>query len=221
MTLKIHQLTVGDLQENCYLIENPERREAVVVDPGDEAGVILGQIKALGVRVSAIWNTHAHFDHIGANAAVADATGAPILIHQLEAAWLESADLCGASLFGFPFRPSKASGTWADGDQFEALGAQWIVRHAPGHSPGLCAIISSGDKIVVGGDLLFRDSVGRMDLPGGSPAAMTNSLRSLFGHWAEDDFVVLPGHGPMTRIGRERTQNMLVKLALGPDLEEM
>ncbi|MBI1290703.1 MBL fold metallo-hydrolase [bacterium] len=219
MALQVHQLTVGPLEENCYFLVNEDRREAIVVDPGDEGAVILSHIKNLGVRVSAIWNTHAHFDHIGANAVVAAQTGAPILIHAIEAPWLESEMLCGAALFGAPFVPSKATGTWADGDQFEALGTQWIVRHAPGHSPGLCALISNDEKLVVGGDLLFKGSVGRMDLPGGSAAAMTQSLRSLFNDWSKDDFRVLPGHGPVTTIGQERKSNWLVQEALGPGLE--
>jgi glyoxylase-like metal-dependent hydrolase (beta-lactamase superfamily II) len=220
MPLEVHQLVVGPLEENCYLLVNHDRREAVVVDPGDEGARILKTIDGLGVRVSAIWNTHAHFDHIGANAAVAAVTGAPILIHGIEAPWLESPQLNGSALFGMSVVPSKATGTWADGDQFDALGTQWVVRHTPGHSPGSCIVISSDEGIVVAGDLLFRGSIGRMDLPGGSPEAMTRSLKLLFGDWTRDEFRVLPGHGPMTTIGVERAGNQLVHAALGPGLED-
>lgn len=205
--IEFHQITVGPLGSNCYLLQNTETKEIAIVDPGEEPEVILGAAGKLGGKVVAIWNTHAHIDHINANAPVQEATGAPISIHELEADWLPSAEKTLAVWAGIPFRPSKADHIWRDGDHFEALGGRWSVRHVPGHSPGGCAIICDGENLFVGGDLLFQGSIGRMDLPGGSEEAMRESLRGLFQDWGKDSWRVLPGHGPVTTIANERRSN--------------
>lgn len=212
--LTIQPLTVSPFQSNCYLVQNPESREIIVVDPGGDGAIILDAIEKLGGKVVAIWNTHGHIDHINANAAVKDAHGAPITIHEIEAPWLESEMLCGAALFGIPFHATKADHLWKGGEEFTALGCQWKVYHVPGHSPGSCAIVCDEENIFLGGDLLFRGSIGRMDLPGGSPAQMTGSLRGLFNDWGKDEWRVYCGHGPATSIAEERAGNFLVREAL-------
>lgn len=218
--LRVHSIPLGAFQTNCHILEDVERREAVVVDPGDEGEELLAFIKKLGVRVVAIWNTHAHLDHIGANAALQKATGAPLSIHRLSAPALGSAVLSGAAMFGFPFTPSKADILWNGGEVLEVLGRKWLVRHNPGHSVGCCSIICEAENLMIGGDLLFQGAIGRTDLPGGSPEVMTASLRALFNDWGKDEWTVLTGHGDNTTIGEERTSNFLVRLALSEGLVE-
>jgi glyoxylase-like metal-dependent hydrolase (beta-lactamase superfamily II) len=221
MALTIHSFPLGPLQTNCHVLVEESGQNAVVVDPGEDAGQLLQFLRQRDLTVVAIWNTHAHFDHIGANQPLREATGAPIHIHPDEAEWLTSPMLCGAALFGMPFIPSSADVLWEDGEEFEALGCRWKVHHTPGHSPGSCVVICESEGVVVGGDLLFAGSIGRMDLPGGSSAEMTQSLRRFFQQLAQDHWKVLVGHGENTTVGRERKSNRLVQLALGPGLEHL
>ena len=212
--LEVHSFPLGDFQTNCHILQNPTTKEIVVVDPGEEPEEILAFLKRIGGKVVEIWNTHGHIDHINANKPVADATGAPISIHELEAEWLQSATLNLGAFVNYPFIASQASRLWKGGDELEALGVKWKVYHSPGHSPGLCAIVSAEEKLMIGGDLLFRGSIGRYDFPGSSAAQMTASLRALFNDWGKDDWKVLSGHGDETTVGYERKTNMLVREAL-------
>lgn len=212
--LKIHSLTVSPFQSNCHLVQNEELGEMIVVDPGDDAPVIIDKINSLQGKVTEIWNTHGHIDHINANAPVKEKYGVPLSIHEIEAPWLESEMLCGAALFGLPFHPSKAETTWKGGEEFQALGHSWKTYHVPGHSPGSVLIVCDEENVVLAGDLVFRGSIGRMDLPGGSPEDMTRSLRSLFDDWGRDEWRIFCGHGPSTTVGTERVQNPLVREAL-------
>ena len=213
--LEVHTIAVGPLQANCHIVANRETGEAVVVDPGDEAETILDFAKAEKLRVVAIWNTHAHIDHINGNAGVQAATGAPISIHRIEADWLASPVLTLAVWAGVVFHPSRADVLWSGGETIHLLGREWRVHHAPGHSPGGCVVASAGEGFLLGGDLLFQGSIGRVDLPGGDPVAMMRSLRSMFTDWATDDNqIVHGGHGPACRIGQERRRNPYVLEAL-------
>ncbi|CAN5323475.1 MBL fold metallo-hydrolase [soil metagenome] len=216
--LEIHSIPVGPIQANCHILRDSETGRMVVVDPGDDAEEIAKYLKRLGGTVEAIWNTHGHIDHINGNAGVKAANGAPISIHESVAQALESPILSGASWTGIPFNPSKADHTWKGGEILDALGREWSVRHAPGHSLGCCLITCEGEKLMVGGDVLFAGSIGRTDLPGGNPAVMTETLRMLFSGWAKDEWTVLPGHGDSTTIGAERRSNPYVREALGPGL---
>lgn len=219
--LGVTTIETGPFQANCHVLWDEERKECIVVDPGDDGPDLVEFLRSRGDTVVEIWNTHGHIDHINANAALKAAfPAAPIRIHALEQAWLGSALLCGASHFGLPFHPSKADFTWADGDTLEALGRRWRVHHTPGHSPGLCCLVCEEEKLLIAGDLLFQDSIGRTDLPGGSWDAMEASLRALFTGWGRDDWEVLPGHGPNTTVGRERSRNPFVREVLrrGPSV---
>lgn len=206
-----HTLSVGPLGANCHILHNEPTNELVIVDPGDDAETILEFVEKLGGKVVAIWNTHAHIDHVNANAGVKKETGAPISIHELEADWLGSAEKTLAVWAGVTFHPSSADKTWKDGDEINALGLTWKIRQTPGHSPGMSCIVSEEAGLILGGDLLFSGSIGRMDLPGGSEEEMVASLKGLFSQWGKDTMVVLSGHGPATTIGQERRSNFLLR----------
>jgi hydroxyacylglutathione hydrolase len=205
--LKIHSIPTGPLQANCHVLQSTESKELVVVDPGEDGAELIEFFKSLGGRISQIWNTHAHFDHIGANADVKAYSGAPISIHESEAECLESALKSGAALFGMPFVPSKADRRWRDGDVVEALGLSWTIHHAPGHSRGMCTIVCEAEKLVIAGDLILMNSIGRTDLPGGDERLMASSLRAFFEGYTKDDWTVLCGHGANSTVAKERRSN--------------
>ena len=208
MPLTVHTLTVGPLQANCHLIVNEETSQAIVVDPGDEAHRILGIAEEYGATITAIWLTHAHIDHIGGLAALKKQTGAPITVHEAEKEWLMDGRLNLADAIMLPYEPVAADDFWQPGNPVEALGVWWRIEHFPGHSPGSVAIISDAEKIAMTGDLIFRGSMGRVDLPGGDEIAMADSLR----RFLEEDVALrcYVGHGPDTTVGVEREQNILI-----------
>lgn len=205
--LETNSIPVGPLQANCHILRDGQSGNLLVIDPGDEPEQILAFIERLGGKVEAIWNTHAHIDHINANGPVSEATGAPISIHRAGAPCLESPELSGASFTGLTLRPSKADHLWEDGQEIEALGRRWKIHHSPGHSPACCAIVCDEEDLVIAGDLLFQGSIGRTDLPGSSPEEMGRSLRRLHDEWGQDGHRVLTGHGPATTIGQEKQSN--------------
>ncbi len=218
--LKIETLTVGPLEANCHICFDDETSRAIVIDPGDDPDRILGFLRDEGLTVECIWLTHAHFDHIGALAAVKRETDAPVTIHELERQWTQDGLLNGSDLFGFEIEPCPVDQTWSDGVTERALGRFWRVHHVPGHSPGSVAIVCEKEELGFTGDLVFSGSVGRVDLPGGDPERMARSLRR---------FVKMPerircyvGHGPSTLIGVEAVTNFLIKefLEAFPDDEE-
>ncbi len=208
--IEVHSIPVGFFQTNCHILHHPERKEIVVVDPGDEASILIEFIEKLDGDLVEIWNTHGHFDHINANAELIEKYRAPLSIHELEADWLQSADKCLASMAGLPFKPSKADRIWKGGDEFEALGEKWRVYHNPGHSPGSCSIVCDAQNIMMAGDFLMQGTLGRCDLPMGNEQDMIRSMRALFNDWGKDSWRVYSGHTPMTTIGRERVANDLV-----------
>ena len=201
----IKKLPVGDLQANCYLVGCEETKEAVVIDPGGSEEAVLKMIREAGVTVTAIVNTHAHCDHIGANARIHEETGAPIAIHESEAAFLTDATLNGSAFFyATPMLSPPADRLLHDGDGFRIGSETMTVRHTPGHSPGGISL-ALGDCVFTG-DTLFRASIGRTDLPGGSYETLMRSIRE--GLMALDDGVrVFPGHGEASTIGWERRHN--------------
>jgi hydroxyacylglutathione hydrolase len=213
MSLRIETLPVGPLQANCHLVINQVTGETIIVDPGDEAARILDTVKRRNGRIVAIWLTHAHIDHIGGAAAVHMATNAPVTIHPAEKEWLGDATLCGATWIGLPFEPVPHHALWKDNQQFSALGAHWRVLHTPGHSPGCVCLICEQEELAIVGDLVFRGSIGRMDLPGGDEVQMRSSLQRFFA--LEKDLRIYCGHGPSTTMGVEKRSNEFVRMYLG------
>lgn len=198
----IRQLPLGPLQANCYLVGCEETQEAVVIDPGDEPGRILGEIDDLALHVVAILNTHAHFDHIGANAALVTATGAPLAMHVLDVPLLK--ELGGAAYFGFEIPVSPAPTILLEEDQVISFGKESLrTLFTPGHTPGHVSFYSEAVGVLFDGDVLFAGGIGRTDLPGGSPEKLMEAIETKL-MTLPNETVVYSGHGPTTTIGQER-----------------
>ena len=201
----LHTLQVGMLQTNCYIVGCEETRQAVIIDPGGDGQRILGVVRREKLQVRYVLNTHAHFDHIAANAEVVAATGAPLALHPAELAILQEGG--GARWFGVDINPSPAPALeLADGQELVIGHLSLRVLHLPGHSPGGVGFHLPESQAVFSGDVLFADGVGRADLPGGAWAALQDSVRRvLFG--LPEETQVYPGHGPATSIGHEKRYN--------------
>jgi hydroxyacylglutathione hydrolase len=199
--------TVGPLQENCYIVRAKGADTAVIIDPGDEAERILEALKALEIKtVDAILLTHTHFDHVGAVAAIARATGAPVYVPELEAEIL--ADINSYVRFpGFgPFESYDADETVKGGETLDLAGLEFEVSFVPGHSPGHVAYALRDHDAIFSGDVLFQGSVGRVDLPGGDWPTLLASIESLLNAYPAET-TVHPGHMGLTTLGAERDTN--------------
>ena len=203
--------TVGPVQENCYIVRRPGATEAVIVDPGDEAARILGALEGLGIeQVPAILITHTHFDHIGAVAPVAKATGAPVYCPELEIQVLANImDFVPWPGFG-PFESYDADHTVAGGDTLELAGLTFEVVFTPGHSPGHVTYAIRGEDALFSGDVLFQGSVGRVDLPGGDWPTLLTSIDSLTSTYPPET-TVYPGHMGITTLGQESATNPFLR----------
>lgn len=210
--LRIQQLTVGPLQENCWLLADSERGEAVLVDPGDEAPRLLEAVDASGCALAGIWLTHAHFDHVGGIAGVIRERPVPIWLHPDDAVFYQHA-ADNAGRWGVQIEtPPAADRALAEGDQLHLGRFTFDVWHVPGHAPGHVAFVGHG--LCISGDVLFAGSIGRTDLPLCDPGAMHRSLMRLA--TLDEACRVLPGHGVMTTIGRELASNPFLRGAARP-----
>ena len=210
--LQVRQLTVGPLEENCWLLADPDAGEAVLVDPGDEAARLLAAVQESGCTLVGIWLTHAHFDHVGGVAGIVRETKVPVWLHPADQPLYERA-ADSAARWGLSVdTPPPASHTLAEGDVMTLGAYRFDVWHVPGHAPGHVAFVGHG--LCVSGDVLFAGSIGRTDLPLCDPQAMHRSLQRLATQ--EDPVRVLPGHGVTTTIGRERASNPFLSGAARP-----
>lgn len=204
----IHQaVAVGPLQCNCHLLADEATKEAVIVDPGDDADEILR--RAEGYKVLALLHTHCHFDHMTATRKVAEATGAEIRIHQSDKEYYDA--LAGQyRMFGMPRKvddPLPVKRFLQDGDRI-AFGKQRLtVIHTPGHTRGSCCFHAEG--LLLSGDTLFQRSIGRTDLPGGNFQEELDSIRKRL-YTLDPETIVYPGHGEETSIRDERRENPFV-----------
>jgi hydroxyacylglutathione hydrolase len=207
--------TVGPVQENCFLVRRDGAKQALIVDPGEEAPRILGAVEQLGVSVEAILVTHCHFDHVGAVAPVAQATGAPVYVSEIEKPVL--ADIMSYVPFsGFgPFESYEADHTLRGGETLTLAGFDIDVLFTPGHSPGHLTFSIPDAHAIFSGDVLFQGSVGRTDLPGGDWGTLLSSIGALVDALPEET-AVYPGHMGITSLGAERRTNpFLAELAAG------
>jgi glyoxylase-like metal-dependent hydrolase (beta-lactamase superfamily II) len=200
----VRAFTVGPVQENCYIVRaDAGASSAVIVDPGDEAERLLTAARELDVEIEAILLTHCHFDHIGAVAPVARATGAPVYCPEIERPVL--ADVMSWVPPGFgPFESYEADHTLSGGETLSLAGIDFQVIFTPGHSPGHLTYATPG--ALLSGDVLFQGSVGRVDLPGGDWGTLEHSIEGLLIAHPEET-VVYPGHMGITTLGRERDTN--------------
>jgi len=206
--------TVGPVQENCYVVRRDGADVAFVIDPGEEADRLLGAIDELGVRVDAILLTHTHFDHVGAVAPVAKATGAAVYCPKLEVPVL--ADIMSyVPWAGFgPFESYDADETVEGGERLQLAGFDIDVVFTPGHSPGHVTYAIEDEGALFSGDVLFRGSIGRTDLPGADHETLIRSISGLLDRF-DDDTVVHPGHMGITTLGRERVSNPFLQELAG------
>jgi hydroxyacylglutathione hydrolase len=204
--MDVRMFTVGMVQENCYLFRRDGSRDALMVDPGDEASKLLGAIDELGVELKGILITHTHFDHVGAVAPVAEATGAEVWVPEIEKPVL--ADIMSYVPWpGFgPFESYDAEHTVKGGEKLELAGFDIDVLFTPGHSPGHVTYSIPDERAVFSGDVLFQGSVGRTDLPGGNWDTLLASIGGLVDSLPEDT-TVYPGHMGVTSLGAERATN--------------
>lgn len=197
--------TVGPLQENCTLLH--DGKEAILIDPGDEAARLLGSLKNKNLTLQAIWLTHAHFDHIGAIAGIQEALGnIPVYLHPNDNVLFENAHLA-AQRWEIPFRqPQTKTLALEDRQVLEFANTKIQCLFTPGHAPGHIAFYVPSEKFVIAGDALFRGSIGRTDLPMGNHQQLLESIRFKL-LTLPDETAVYPGHGPTTTIGFEKQSN--------------
>jgi len=199
----IRKLVVGPLASNCFIVGSESNKEGMIIDPADEAQVILSTVKELGLDIKSIVLTHGHLDHIGALKEVKEATGAEVAIHSDDVNLLQDHSL--GNLFGLSYPiPSPPDRLLEDGDSLDIGDLHFSVLHTPGHSPGGICLLGHG--VVFSGDTLFNYGIGRADLPGSSPSQLMDSIHSKL-MVLPDDTVVYPGHGLDTTIGAERQGN--------------
>jgi glyoxylase-like metal-dependent hydrolase (beta-lactamase superfamily II) len=203
--------TVGQVQENCFIVRHKDAPNALIVDPGDEAEKLLDAVERLGIQtVEAILITHTHFDHIGAVAPVAEATKAPVYCPELETQVLANImDYVPWPGFG-PFESYEADHTVTGGDTLELAGLTIDVIFTPGHSPGHVTYAIADEEALFSGDVLFQGSVGRVDLPGGDWPTLLASIESLVSTYPAET-TVYPGHMGITTLGRERATNPFLR----------
>jgi glyoxylase-like metal-dependent hydrolase (beta-lactamase superfamily II) len=198
VTLVVDRFELGPVRTNCYVVRAAQDApDAVVIDPGDD-GEALRLERCAGILV-----THTHFDHIGAVADLAEATGAPVWISETEAAVLENPDPFYAA-YGVKIRPWQAEHRLQGDEAFELAGIEWQTLPVPGHSPGHLAFAADG--ALFSGDVLFAGSVGRVDLPGGDWETLLDSIRLLAERYPPET-TVYSGHGPPTTLGDELERN--------------
>ena len=209
MSLHVHVLTFNPFQENTYIISAPSG-ECIIIDPGcfdqGERDELTQTIKDLGLKPVRLINTHCHIDHILGNAFVAKTWGLGLEIHKGEIPVLESG-LMVSGMYGVPYDPSpKPSSFLNEGDEIVLDGHVMKILFTPGHSPASICFYNMADGWVIGGDVLFYESIGRTDLPGGDHATLLKSIREqLF--VLPSETIVYPGHGPSTKIGYEKMFN--------------
>ncbi len=209
--IDVTMLTVGPVQENCFIVRLEGSERAVIVDPGEEAERITQALETLAIeQIDAILLTHTHFDHVGAVAPVARATGAPVYCPELETQVLANiTEYVRWPGFG-PFESYDADHTVAGGETLELAGLTFEVMFVPGHSPGHVSYAVRDHEALFSGDVLFQGSVGRVDLPGGDWPTLLASIESLVNAYPAET-TVYPGHMAVTTLGAERATNPFLR----------
>jgi hydroxyacylglutathione hydrolase len=206
VALRVKALALGPVVTNCFLLSDDQEDEAVIVDPGAEAARIRAALAEDGLQPRAIWLTHAHFDHVGAIADLLETMPLPIYLHPDDRVLYDHASEQAAA-FGLTVRaPRQPTEPLAHGQHLHVGAHVARCLHTPGHAPGHVAFAFSEDGMVLAGDTLFADSIGRTDLMFADHATLIRSIREQL-LTLPDETVVHPGHGPSTTIGAERRSN--------------
>lgn len=202
----IESFPVGLLQCNCIILGSEQTREAIVIDPGDEAGLVFARLSKLNLKARYIIATHAHIDHVGGFKELKDLTGAPLYLHRQDL-FLYDALPMQARMLGLSAPPATEIDAYLDhGDQIGTGEIKLDVLHTPGHTPGSICFHTSEHSHLYAGDTLFMGSIGRTDLWGGSYDEIIDSLQRRI-VTLPDETIVIPGHGPKTTVGREKIYN--------------
>ena len=206
----IKTFPVPPLGCNCTIIGDPVTRKAVVVDPGGAFEQILTEVRNLGLTVTRILHTHAHFDHFLASGALKRATGATLCLHEADLKLWEMLDL-QCELFGVASAPAvKPEHFIRDEDRISVGCEQGIALHTPGHTPGSMSFYFRSAQLVLAGDTLFRGAIGRTDLWGGDFKSIERSIRERL-YTLDEQTRVITGHGDETIIGLEKEENMYIR----------
>lgn len=213
--MEVLSLTFGPFQENTYILVD-DNKECAIVDPGcsnsEERAYLKTTIEQRGLNPVLLLNTHCHIDHVFGNAFVAEEWSLDLHAHKLDLPTLEMVPL-SCQLYGIPgyIESPKPKVFIDEGDVIEYGNTKLDVIFVPGHAPGHVAFINHDDRVVINGDVLFRGSIGRTDLPGGNHAELERSIREKM-YTLPDDYVVCCGHGPNTTIGEEKTGNAFFRV---------
>jgi glyoxylase-like metal-dependent hydrolase (beta-lactamase superfamily II) len=208
----VETFPAGPLECNCSVIADPTTKEAIVVDPGGEAGRIAEILRAHDLTLKAIVHTHAHLDHILATREVKEAHGGEICLHRGDLFLYDGLEM-QARMFGWRARSPLPVDRFVEHGQAVAFGGSSVeVVHTPGHTPGsVCfSLVADGKTLLFAGDTLFRRSIGRTDLPGGDSELILRSIRERI-YTRNPDAIVIPGHGEETTIGDEARKNPFVR----------
>ena len=206
--LTIETFPLGPIQTNCYIISHDETKQCVIVDPGEEAETVIRYIESNGFAPLAILLTHAHFDHIGAVDPVRNRFNIPVYLHEEEEEWLYTPSLNGSGKYtqlpdvvnGPADHVIREEGSLSFGP------LAFDVLHTPGHSPGSVTYVLKGEGVAFVGDVLFRQSIGRTDLVGGSMEQLLESIHTKLME-LDESTIVYPGHGPLTTLEMEQEDN--------------
>ena len=204
----IECIAVGPMGANCYVVGCDDTKEAVVIDPGGDPEKIIGFLKDKGLSLKYIVNTHGHIDHIAGNDQLRDATGAKLLIHEMDAGMLENTKLNLSAFMGFSVKFKPADQLLTDGDTVEFGQVKLEVVHTPGHTRGGICLLTQGAAFT--GDTLFNGSIGRTDFPGGDFDAIISSIKTKLMP-LPDDTAVYPGHMGHSTIAYEKKNNPFLR----------
>lgn len=211
MALQIQVIPVTPFRQNAALLWDDVSREAVLTDVGGEAERLLSAVSQHQLKLQAIWLTHGHLDHASGVADLTEQQSVPVLgPHQSDDYWLQALPEITAN-YGFPVSKPLTPTRWLnDGDELSVGEHKFIVYHIPGHTPGHVVFYNQENNLLIAGDVLFRESIGRTDFPGGNHADLIHGIQSKL-LTLPDSTRVLPGHGPMTTIGHEKLHNLYLR----------
>jgi len=206
--LQVERLVVGPLLSNCYIVWDDGVKQGVIIDPGDDADIILKAVEKLGIEIKYILATHGHFDHVGAVAPLKRELNVEFLAHKDDFFFIEDGENA-ARRWGVEIeQPPKPDRFIEDGEKIKVGGFELEVLYTPGHSPGGVSFLY--DRMVFGGDTLFQGSIGRTDFRKGSFEDLSKSIKIRL-YTLPDDTIVYTGHGPVTTIGDEKKYNPFVR----------